>query len=50
MNVLTKLNVKRGCGAKKNEDCYPCLREKKDELSATINAAKSRRPPRVGVQ
>jgi hypothetical protein len=45
LSPLGKLVAKRGCGAKKNEDCYPCLREKPDELSATLNAAKSRRPP-----
>lgn len=42
---LTKLTVKRGCGPKKTEDCYACLRAQPDELKATINAAKSRRAP-----
>jgi hypothetical protein len=45
LGQLTKLVAKRGCGPKKNEDCYACLRGEPDELSATINAAKSRRPP-----
>lgn len=45
LHLLTKLLNKRGCGPKKNEDCFACLREKADELTATINAAKSRRPP-----
>ena len=45
VHLLTKLNGKRGCGAKKTEDCYACLRGKGDELTATINAVKSRRPP-----
>lgn len=45
VHLLTKLNVKRGCGPKKNEDCFACLRAAKDELSATINAVKSRHPP-----
>jgi hypothetical protein len=45
LHLLTKLLNKRGCGPKKNEDCFACLREQKDELSATINAVKSRRPP-----
>ena len=42
---LSKLAAKRGCGPKKNEDCYACLRAEPDELTATINATKSRRPP-----
>jgi hypothetical protein len=45
---LTKLTVSRGCGPTKADDCYACLRgerEHKDELKATINAVKSRRPP-----
>jgi hypothetical protein len=45
VHLLTKLNAKRGCGPKKNEDCFACLRAAKDELSATINAVKSRHAP-----
>jgi hypothetical protein len=45
LHLLTKLTNKRGCGPKKNEDCFACLREQPDELTATINAVKSRRPP-----
>ena len=45
LHLLLKLNAKRGCGPKKNDDCYACLREDADELTATINAVKSRRPP-----
>ena len=45
LHLLTKLNGKRGCGVKKNEDCFACLREQTDELTATINAVKSRRAP-----
>jgi hypothetical protein len=45
LHLLTKLSAKRGCGAKKNEDCFACLRDQTDELTATINAVKSRRPP-----
>ncbi len=45
LHLLTKLNAKRGCGAKKTDDCFACLRDKSDELTATINAVKSRRPP-----
>jgi hypothetical protein len=44
LHLLTKLNGKKGCGPKKADDCYACLREG-DELTATINAVKSRRPP-----
>lgn len=42
---LSKLVNRRGCGPKKAADCYACLRDEKDELAATINAAKSRRAP-----
>jgi hypothetical protein len=45
LHLLTKLNAKRGCGPKKTADCFACLRDKSDELTATINAVKSRRPP-----
>ncbi len=45
LHLLSKLNAKRGCGPKKNEDCYACLRAKADELTATLNAVKSRRAP-----
>ncbi len=45
LHLLTKLNVKRGCGPKKTEDCFACLRDQADELTATINAVKSRRAP-----
>jgi len=47
--LLAKLNGKRGCGPKKSEDCYACLREQGDELKATISAVKSRRPPEYSV-
>ncbi len=50
LHPLTKLNSKRGCGAKKADDCYACLRDQKDELTATINATKSRRPPSYAAQ
>ena len=45
LHLLTKLNAKRGCGPKKADDCFACLRDKSDELTATINAVKSRRAP-----
>jgi hypothetical protein len=45
LHLLTKLTNKRGCGPKKTEDCFACLRDPSDELTATINAVKSRRPP-----
>lgn len=47
-HLLFKLNGKRGCGPTKRQDCYACLREPSDELKATINAVKSRRPPDFG--
>jgi hypothetical protein len=46
--LLLKLSNKRGCGPKKRDDCYACLREPQDELVATLNAVKSRRPPDYG--
>jgi hypothetical protein len=45
LTPLMKLGNKRGCGPKKSQDCYACLRSQGDELSATINAVKSRRAP-----
>jgi hypothetical protein len=47
LHLLAKLGNKRGCGPKKSQDCYPCLRGAPDELTATINAVKSRRAPTV---
>jgi len=44
-HLLAKLIAKRGCGPKKTEDCYACLRANRDELNATINAVKSRHAP-----
>lgn len=45
LHLLVKLLNKRGCGPKKADDCFACLRENKDELTATINAVKARRAP-----
>jgi hypothetical protein len=45
LTPLMKLGNKRGCGPKKSQDCYACLRSQPDELTATINAVKSRRSP-----
>jgi hypothetical protein len=42
---LGKLNLRRGCGAKKNEDCYPCLRADMKQVVGAINAAKRRPSP-----
>ncbi len=42
---LAKLNSRRGCGAKKTEDCYACLRAKVKPLLATIDAVKRRNAP-----
>lgn len=44
-HLLTKLSGRRGCGPKKTDDCFACLRAKGDELTATINAVKSRHAP-----
>jgi hypothetical protein len=45
LHPLAKLINRRGCGPKKAQDCFACLRDQADELSATINAVKSRRAP-----
>jgi hypothetical protein len=42
---LAKLNSRRGCGEKKNEDCYACLRSQTKELMATAKALKARSAP-----
>jgi hypothetical protein len=42
---LAKLNSRRGCGEKKNEDCYACLRSQTKELVATAKALKGRSAP-----
>lgn len=44
-HLLTKLLAKRGCGAKKNEDCFACLRADADDLTETIKAVKARKAP-----
>jgi hypothetical protein len=43
--LLTKLNARRGCGEKKNDDCYACLRSQNKEVIASINAVKAKKPP-----
>jgi hypothetical protein len=43
--LLTKLNSRRGCGEKKAEDCYACLRAQTKDIIATTNAVKRRDPP-----
>jgi hypothetical protein len=45
LTPLMKLGSKRGCGPKKSQDCFACLRGAADEITATINAVKSRRGP-----
>ncbi len=45
LGPLAKLNSRRGCGAKKTEDCYACLRAKVKPLLATIDAVKRRTAP-----
>jgi hypothetical protein len=45
LHLLTKLTAKRGCGPKKADDCYACLRIPEDELTATMNAVKVRKAP-----
>jgi hypothetical protein len=45
LHLLGKLVNRRGCGPKKADDCYACLRADNDEFVATVNAVKSRRAP-----
>ncbi len=45
LSLLVKLNNKRGCGPKKNQDCYPCLRDG-EQLDQAIKAARKRHSPR----
>jgi hypothetical protein len=45
LSSLAKLNSRRGCGAKKNQDCYPCLRADMKQVVSAINAAKRRPAP-----
>jgi hypothetical protein len=45
LSSLAKLNSRRGCGAKKNQDCYACLRADMKQVVSAINAAKRRPAP-----
>ncbi|RYZ09113.1 MAG: hypothetical protein EOO73_04935 [Myxococcales bacterium] len=45
LSSLGKINSRRGCGADKSEDCYPCLRSQNKQVTATINAVKRRKAP-----
>jgi hypothetical protein len=42
---LIKLTSRRGCGAKKRDDCYACLRSQTKQIIAATRAAKARRAP-----
>lgn len=42
---LIKLTSRRGCGAKKRDDCYACLRSQTKQIIASTKAAKERRAP-----
>jgi hypothetical protein len=44
LHLLGKLNLRRGCGPARRQDCHPCLREGK-ELAEAIEAARQRRGP-----
>lgn len=45
---LGKLASRRGCGADKSDDCYPCLRADMKQVNATIEAVKRRKAPSFG--
>jgi hypothetical protein len=42
---LIKLTSRRGCGPKKRDDCYTCLRSQTKQIIASTKAAKERRAP-----
>lgn len=42
---LVKLAQRRGCGASKREDCYPCIRENAQQLDSALKGAVRRHPP-----
>ena len=44
LHLLTKLTATKGCGPKKKDDCFQCLRGS-DELKSTISAIKTRKTP-----
>jgi hypothetical protein len=43
--LLAKLNARKGCGEKKNQDCYACLRGHTKQLVAAGEAVKKRPAP-----
>ena len=43
--LLAKLNARRGCGPKKTDDCYACLRSQNKQIVAATDAVKRRSPP-----
>ena len=43
--LLAKLNSRRGCGEKKNQDCYACLRAHTKQVLAAGEAVKKRAAP-----
>jgi DNA-binding response OmpR family regulator len=45
VSVLARMNQRRGCGPRKRDDCYPCLREDKTALSDAIRAVLRRPAP-----
>ena len=45
ISALTKLTSRRGCGATKRDDCYPCLRDNPKQIIASAKAAQGRHAP-----
>jgi hypothetical protein len=45
LSALAKLNARGGCGPKKDEDCYACLRAQMKPVVTAIAKVKGRRPP-----
>ncbi len=45
LQPLAKLSARRGCGPKKNQDCFACLRAHQKQVTAAANAVKARKAP-----
>ena len=46
ISLLSRFGQKRGCGDRKRDDCFPCLREG-DELKNATKSAIKRAPPKL---
>ncbi len=46
LHLLLRLESKRGCGAGKRDDCYPCLRADKHAITDAVKAVQKKPGPR----